>query len=253
MKALILAAGYAIRLHPLTITTPKPLLTVGGVTIIDRMLEHVLTIPGVDAIHVVTNAKFYGAFDSWRSSSRHKKVIHLVNDGTRTNETRLGAITDIALAVNEGRIDDDLLVLAGDNLFEFDIRRFAGRAGTRESEVTVALYDIRDRRAASRFGVVRLERDVIVDFKEKPQDPESSLVSTGIYFFPKAKVRVVGEFLGSGEKADAPGHFISWLVSREKVYGYVFSEMWYDIGDLESLKKADEIYTKKEKKHNGNA
>lgn len=249
MKTLILAAGYAVRLYPLTLDMPKPLLEVGGRPMIDRILDKVSAAAGSGDIYIITNNKFFGKFNKWLKGTGAEGRISLVNDGTDTNEARLGAIKDLAMAINEKAIDDDLLVIAGDNLFECGLERFIAFARSHGDGASVAVYDIKSVDAARRFGVVELDRDKrIVDFKEKPQEPKSTLVSTGIYYFPRAKLPLIREYAASQEKKqDAPGYYLGWLSRTDRVYGFEFSEDWYDIGDIESYRNCDKRYKAKER------
>ena len=247
MKLLILAAGYAVRLQPLTLNTPKPLLSIGGKPIMDRILAKTASIKDIDAIHVVSNHKFFQNFIEWKSLRKDRSKIFLINDGTMTNDTRLGAIRDMELAIREGFIDDDLLVIAGDNLFDLDLATFLKFSKSHYDSVSVALYDVGNLEAAKKFGVVRIDREgLVTDFEEKPMNPKSTLISTGIYFFPRQKLANLREYVKQKDaKLDAPGYYIRWLSTNDRVYGFSFSEKWYDIGDLESYKRADKEYTKK--------
>lgn len=254
MKAMILAAGYAVRLQQFALNTPKPLLKVGGKEIIDRIINKILNLKNLDKIYVVTNHRFYQNFVEWLKSCSYKKKVCLIDDGTSTNETRLGAIRDMELAIKEKSIDEDLLVIAGDNLFEVDMQVFINFAVSKKDGVSVALYDVGSPDVARRYGVVSIDKTgVVVEFEEKPPNPKSTLISTGIYYFPKEKVQEIERYLkAEGTKNDAPGYYIKWLSANSKVYGFSFSQKWYDIGDIESYKKADEEYTKKESGQNGN-
>lgn len=247
MRLLILAAGYAVRLQPLTSNTPKPLLPIGGKPMMDRIIARTDVLKNVDAVHIVSNHKFFQNFVDWKNMRKDASRIFLVDDGTTTNEMRLGAIRDMELATRTGSIDDDLLVIAGDNLFDLDLRLFLKFAKEHNDSVSIALYDVGNLEAAKKFGVVHIDDNgLVTDFEEKPQNPKSTLISTGIYFFPKQKVPKLSEYVNlEGAKLDAPGNYIRWLSANGKVYGFPFSEKWYDIGDLESYKKADEEYTKK--------
>ncbi len=247
MKALILAAGYAVRLQPLTLNTPKPLLDIGGKKMIDRILDKVSVLPGIDSIYVVSNHKFIKNFEEWAGNNRLKKKISLIDDGTMTNETRLGAIRDMDLCIKEKSINDDLLVIAGDNLFDLELKTFLDFAKKHSDGVSVALYDIGSLDAAKKFGVVQIDKSGrIIEFEEKPAQPKSTLISTGIYYFPKDKIKDMIKYVNSeGAKLDAPGYYIRWLSANDKVYGFSFSQKWYDIGDIESYKKANEEYLKK--------
>lgn len=250
MKVVILAAGYAVRMHPLTLKTSKTLLAINGRKIIDRILDKIAALEyPVDSIYIVTNAKFFENFAAWLKKSKYRKRISIINDGTITNETRLGAIQDLEMAVKSVFINDDTLVIAGDNLFDFDINKFVKFAARNSNGVSVALHDVKDRNAAKNFGVVGIDADNrVVDFEEKPPDPKSTLISSGIYYFPGEKLSLIDEYVRMQSKLDAPGYYISWLSKVDKVYGFTFLEDWYDIGNIESYKKADSEYREKEKK-----
>ena len=250
MKVLILAAGYAVRLGELTKDTPKPLLSINNRRIIDRIIDKVKAVKGVDDIYVVTNNKFFGKFNDWLKDIPLKRNIYLINDGTDSNETRLGAIRDMYLGIEEKKIDDDLLVIAGDNLFDFDMKEFIAFAKKHEDCISVALHDIKEIALARNFGVLKIDKDdKVVDFEEKPEHPKSSLISTGIYYFPKNKLALIREYVKmQDKKLDAPGYYISWVSKNYAVYGFTFTEDWYDIGNIESYEKADREYSEKEKK-----
>ena len=246
MTLIILAAGYAVRLQPLTLDTSKSLLPIGNKKIIDRILEKVLKAKGISSIYIITNSKFFKPFGDWLKAFKHKEKISLVCDGTTTNENRLGAIKDLEFIIKEESIADDILVVAGDNLFEFDLNNFLRFAKKRDG-VSIAVHDICSLELAKNFGVVKVDSDHrVVDFAEKPAEPQSTLISTGIYYFPKDKVAFINEYVKMQNKLDAPGHYIGWLSKRDKVYGFAFAEDWYDIGNMESYRKADEEYLNKE-------
>ena len=249
MKLIVLAAGYAVRLQPLTLNMPKSLLAVGNKTIIDRILGKVSALKNSTAtIYIVTNDKFFKNFSNWLKKSRYKDKVTLVNDGSTSNENRLGAIKDMAFVIKAESVDDDLLVIAGDNLFDFELDEFLKFARAKSEGVSIALYDVRSLDLAKNFGVVRVdEKNKVVDFEEKPEKPKSTLISTGIYYFPKNKLSFIKEYVKIQNKLDAPGYYIGWLSKIDSVYGYAFLEDWYDIGNIESYKKADKEYSEKEK------
>lgn len=249
MKALVLAAGYAVRLAELTKNTPKPFLPINNKRIIDRIIDKIAAIREVGAIYIITNAKFFPAFVEWRKTSPHRDRVSLMNDGTTTNETRLGAIKDMELAIDKKNIDDDLLVVAGDNLFDFELMDFLRFASKRPDSISIAVYDIKDKALAGNFGVVTLVGDKRMDrFEEKPENPGSTLISTGIYYFPKNKIPLLKKYVAiQDKKLDAPGYFMSWAVKNDRVSGFAFREDWYDIGSIESYRKADSDYARKEK------
>ncbi|MDO8524914.1 MAG: nucleotidyltransferase family protein [Candidatus Omnitrophota bacterium] len=245
MTLIILAAGYAVRLQPLTLDTSKSLLSIGKNKIIDRILEKASKVKGISSVYIITNSRFFKNFSEWLKSYKHGNKISLVCDGTTTNENRLGAIRDLEFIIKEESIAGDVLVVAGDNLFEFDLNDFLKFAAGKDG-VSIALYDIGSIELAGNFGVVKISADNrVVDFEEKPKIPKSTLISTGIYYFPKDKVAFINEYVKMRNKLDAPGHYIGWLSKRDKVYGFTFTEDWYDIGTLESYKKADGEYLKK--------
>ena len=230
MKALILAAGYATRLSPLTDDFPKQLLPVGGRPIVDWILDNIRS-AGVDDVHLVTNARFAPRFAEW--AERNGVVVH--DDGTSTNETRLGAIGDIRFV----NLEDDLLVIAGDNLFDDALADFIGFWRTKGG-AAVAVHDVGDRELAKKYGIVEVDADDrIVAFVEKPDDPPSTLAATATYLYPREHVRLVDTYLGEGNAPDQPGNFVAWLHRREPVYAYRFAGGWFDVGDHGQLLEAD--------------
>jgi glucose-1-phosphate thymidylyltransferase len=238
VKAVILAAGYATRLQPLTEDVPKHLLPVGDRPMLDWVLDRVRQMAEVDAIHLVTNSRFAPAFAQW--AAQHGVSVH--DDGTASNEDRLGAVGDLRLVIEKaGLEDDELIVLAGDNLFEFSLPRFADwwRAKPQPASA-VPLHDVGDLELAKQYGIADTDgSDRIVQFVEKPSDPLSTLASTLIYLVPPAHVRLVDAYLAEGQSPDNAGSFLGWLAEREPVYGYRFEGPWYDIGDHEQLLEAD--------------
>jgi glucose-1-phosphate thymidylyltransferase len=237
VKGVILAAGYATRLRPLTDDVPKHLLPVGGRPMLDWVLDRVREVQEVDAVHLVTNSRFAAAFRRWAES--HSVTVH--DDGTTSNEDRLGAVGDLRLVIEEAALDDELLVLAGDNLFEFSLPRFVGwwRA-KRQPSSAVPLHDVGDLDLARYYGIAATDsEDRIVRFVEKPSEPPSTLASTLVYLLPPEHVSLVRTYLDEGQSPDNAGSFLGWLAEREPVYGYRFDGAWYDIGDHDQLLEAD--------------
>ncbi|MDP2943034.1 MAG: sugar phosphate nucleotidyltransferase, partial [Candidatus Omnitrophota bacterium] len=186
MKALILAAGYATRLYPLTKDRPKSLLLVGKRTIMDHLIQKLEGLDEIEDIYIVTNQKFYGAFRDWLNMLKTKKRIVLDSDGSTANENRLGALGDIRLVLERQRLHDDLMILAGDNMFDWDLKGFVEHVKVGPTLFAMGAYDIGDKEKARRYGVVEVSQKGNVDnFLEKPQESPSSLVATGIYYFPK--------------------------------------------------------------------
>jgi glucose-1-phosphate thymidylyltransferase len=240
VNVLLLAAGYATRLRPLTDTVAKPLLPVGGRPMADWILDRVAELDEVDRVHVVTNSVYAPAFAAW--AKKRGAVVH--DDGTTSNDDRLGALGDIRFAVERGGLSgDDLLVIAADNLFEFSLREYVDfwRAKARGS--ALAVHRLSDPSLASLYGVVELdEDDRVVGLEEKPAVPRSDLVSTATYLFSREHVALLGRYLDGGNPPDPPGRFLVWLHEREPVWGFRFSQDWLDVGEPGQLLEADNRY-----------
>jgi glucose-1-phosphate thymidylyltransferase len=241
MKALILAAGYATRLYPLTENQPKPLLKVAGTPIMEYILQKIHKIDTITEVFVVTNNKFHQHFIDWNKSYQSNIPITIVNDGTMSNEDRLGAIGDINFVIKNHSIQDDLMVIAGDNLFGFSLQNFVNHFKETASS-TLALLDLQDvERVRNKYGVGILDGTKIVGFEEKPSEPRSTLAATACYLFTKYDLPLVSNFAEQSD-ADAPGNLIPWLVECSKMHGFVFTDHWFDIGSLEALEQANEVY-----------
>jgi len=242
MKALILAAGYATRLYPLTKDRPKPLLPVAGRPIIDYIMDKLEKVEEIDTIFVVTNQRFSSQFRSWALNYKGDKELIVMDDGTTDDDNKLGAIGDMWFVIDALKVDDDFLVVAGDNLFPFEFTDFVTFFKEKQTTV-VALYDVGDRELIKRYSsVVVNEEGRIIDFEEKPQEPKTTLAAVCLYLFPKDQLHLVGEYVKEGNNPDAPGYYIGWLHKKVPVYGFVFDEVWFDIGGLDMYKKADEYY-----------
>lgn len=246
MKALILAAGYATRLYPLTKEYPKPLLPVAQRPIADYIAEKIYKTKKIKEIIVITNERFYKNFVLWSSdiSKNIDMPIKVLRDGTKTEKDRLGAIGDINFALTEASVNEDVLVVAGDNLFEDDLSGFLEFALSKSPQITIGVYDIKEKEKASKYGVIKLDgKSKITDFAEKPQNPQSSLVATCLYYIPALALSFFRDYLkDSSNEHDAAGSFIGWLSKREAVFGFVFSKRWYDIGDPGSYQEADKVF-----------
>jgi glucose-1-phosphate thymidylyltransferase len=243
MDALILGAGYATRLYPLTKDRPKPLLPVGGVAIIERICRQLAEVPDLDTIHIVTNHTFAEHYGKWLQDYGLRRVppplLALHDDGTTTPDNRLGAIGDLRFVLERAKLDTDLLVIAGDNLIDASLADFVqtGRA----KGATVGVKDFHDPAKATLYGVVEMSPDSrIVGFEEKPPRPKSSRVAVGLYYLPRQTLPLVQRYLEGGHSKDAPGYYLQWLVTQVPVYGHVLPGEWYDIGDLDSYRRADE-------------
>ncbi len=242
MKAIVLAAGYATRLYPLTETVAKPLLPVGARPMIDYLLDRIVEIDELDGVHVVTNHKFADSFLRWADAHEAAGIeIDVHDDGTTSEDDRLGAIGDIRFVVEQAGLDrSDLLVVAGDNLFDYSLAEYARWWRGKHGASAVALYDVGDLELVKRYSVVEFDdNDRLVGFEEKPEHPETTLVATATYLFDRAHVQLVEQYLAEGNTPDQPGRFVAWLVSRAPVYGYRFPGEWRDIGDAGQLLEAD--------------
>jgi len=235
MRAVILAAGYATRLAPLTDSIAKQLLPVGGRPMMDWVCDKVEEV--ADEIHVVTNSRFSGDFRRW-ADGREGVVVH--DDGTLSNEDRLGAIGDVAFVLEQTGEDDDLLVVAGDNLFDSSLSGFVDFWRSKGVASAVAVYDCGDLELATHYGVVDVsDDDRIVGFEEKPSEPRTTLAATASYLYHRDHVPLVQRYLAEGNPPDQPGRLIAWLYSREPVYAYRLPGAWFDVGNPDQLLEAD--------------
>ncbi len=240
MKALILAAGYATRLYPLTKRFPKPLLTVEGRPIINYIIDKLKSVSAIDEIYIVTNSKFIFNFRDWVKSIKCLKKITLIDDLTKSNQDRLGAIGDINFVIKNQKINDDLLVIGGDNLFSGSLKGFLDFSLQKSHAASIGLYRLKQKKDACRYGVVKLNsRNKIINFQEKPQKPESNIVAMCLYYIPKGYLKLIKEYVQvKDEKVDATGSYIAWLKNKIDVYGFVFRGSWFDIGDSKYLNAA---------------
>jgi len=237
MKALILAAGYATRLRPLTDDVPKMLLPLAERPMLDYLVDRLREVDDIDEIHLVTNARFADAFRDWAPED---VTVH--DDGTTSNEDRLGAIGDIAFAIERAGLEgEDLLIVAGDNLIGYSLAQFVdfwrGKDGS-----AIAVRDLGDRELLKQYGVVELDDDErVVGLEEKPSEPKSDLAATAAYLYRAEHLARLPGYLAEGNPPDAPGNFMVWLHTREPVYGYRAEGEWHDIGDLQQLLEADNL------------
>ena len=281
MKCLILAAGYATRLYPLTENFPKPLLKVGDRTILDWLIDDIHSSGLVDEFVVISNHKFAAIFEKWAqgrqpqptktSASLHPSqpdgwappvhsatggqgflraeaalpwpVIKVVDDGTSTNETRLGAVCDIKFAIDKLGLDDDMLVIAGDNVLDFSLVKFVEYA-TRKGTSCIMRYFEADEKRLHKSGIVEVDdNDLILSMEEKPSQPKSNWCCPPFYYYTKEDARLVGEGIASGCGTDAPGSYIAWLATRVPVHAMEMPGKRYDIGNLESYHQVCQEYS----------
>ena len=238
MKCLILAAGYATRLYPLTENFPKPLLKVGDKTILDWLIDDIDQAGCVDEYVVISNHKFASIFEDWAKGKR----VTVLDDGTSSNETRLGAVRDIQFAIDELRLDDDLLIIAGDNLLDFSLVRFIQYAQEKGTTCVMRYYEPAIEKLR-KTGVATVNDDgLILSMVEKPAEPQSHWCCPPFYFYRKEDVPLVKVGIDSGCGVDAPGCFIAWLATQTPVYAWEMPGKRYDIGNLASYEEVQNTY-----------
>lgn len=240
MKCLILAAGYATRLYPLTENFPKPLLTVGEKTILDWLVDDIDTAGVIDEYVVISNHKYAHHFDAWAKTKVQK--ITVVDDGTDTNETRLGAVKDIQFAIEALELDDDMLVIAGDNVLDFGLTRFVHYAMEKKTSCIMRYFEAEEKKL-SKCGVVEIDgNDCILSMEEKPQKPKSNWCCPPFYYYTREDAKLVKVGIESGCGTDAPGSYIAWLSSQTRVHAMEMPGKRYDIGNLESYENVKAEY-----------
>jgi len=247
MNALILAAGYATRLYPLTLNKAKPLLVVGGKPIIEWVVDNLQGVSGLETVYVVTNDKFTADFQAWgeRYQNRNPQFrFKIVNDGTKSDDDKLGAIGDINFVVTRENLSEtSLIIVAGDNLFTESLERFAACA--KPSEATVGVYDVGDPDAIKKYGNVLVDdRGLITHLEEKPQEPKGTLAAIALYYYSPAVLSLLSTYLAAGNNPDQPGRFVQWLYTRKAVKTYQIKGKWLDIGSKETLENADQVLSK---------
>ena len=249
MKVLILAAGYATRLYPLTLTQPKPLLPVAGKPMIEYVLDNIAPVGGIDRVYVVTNAKFAGHFQQWADhyrATKSKLEFTIVNDKSTDDSNKLGAIGDLHLVITKENVDDDLIVVAGDNLFSQSIGDF-GAVCRQKNAPVLGVFDVGSLEQVKKYSSIELAPDGrITNFQEKPQNPKSSLIGIALYYYPKHVLPLIKQYIAEGNNPDQPGRLIQWLYPRTPVYTWSVPGLWFDIGSKETLEEANRIFGRPE-------
>ena len=240
MKCIILAAGYATRLYPLTENFPKPLLEVKGKTILDYLIEDIEESKLVDEYIVVSNHKFIDIFNEWAEKSKYN--ITVIDDGSISNETRLGAVKDIKFAIDSLNIDDDCLVIAGDNLLDFSLTKFLDYATSKKTSC-VMRYEVSDINKLRRTGVLELDsNDKVLSMEEKPENPKSNYACPPFYYYLSEDLKLIDKALEEGCAFDAPGSLISWMCKKVDIHAFLMPGKRYDIGNLESYEEIKKNY-----------
>lgn len=242
MKNIIIAAGYATRLYPLTENFPKPLLQVTGRSILDRMLADIDTIPEIDEHIVITNHRFASIFEEWKAAARYTRPITVIDDGTTSNENRLGAVRDLLLAIEQCRIDDHIMVLAADNILDFSFRGFVDFFNDKEASVIMCHHEPELYRL-QRTGVIAVDEDMrVLQMQEKPQNPISHWAVPPFYIYHRRDLPLVRDCMAHGCAFDAPGNLAHYLAENTTLYAWPMPGRRFDIGSLDSYNEAQEIF-----------
>lgn len=244
MKVIILAAGYATRLYPLTLTCPKPLLPVAGKPMMEYVLANLSPIGGLDRVYIVTNAKFAAQFQQWAAAYRGTPLqFTIVNDGSTDDTNKLGAIGDIHHVLQTQHVDDDLIVVAGDNLFSQKLDAF-GRVCREKNAPVLALYDVGDLEQIKKYNAISTDAaGRITFFEEKPMHPTSTLTGIALYFYPRHTLPLIRQYIAEGNNPDQPGRLVQWLYRRTPFYTWTVPGLWFDIGSKETLEEANRVFS----------
>jgi glucose-1-phosphate thymidylyltransferase len=246
MKVIILAAGYATRLYPLTLNQPKPLLPVAGKPMIEHVLDN-LAVPGIDRVYVVTNNKFADHFQKWADTYRASKSkidFTVVNDKSTDDTNKLGAIGDLHLVLTSQKVDDDIIVVAGDNLFSQKLDGFVHFANEKKAPV-LAVYDVGNLEEIKKYNSITVAADgKITFFEEKPKQPTSTLTGIALYYYPKSTLPLIHQYIAEKNNPDQPGRLVQWLYPKTPFYTWRVPGLWFDIGSKETLEEANHIFAK---------
>ena len=246
MKCLILAAGYATRLYPLTENFPKPLLKVGEKSILDWLVDDLVETTDIDEFVVISNHKFATHFEEWKNSKEKTRFyeITVIDDGTSTNESRLGAVKDIQLAVEKLKLTDDLLVMAGDNVLDFSLSKFVEFA-KKKGTSCVMCHEENELKKQQKTAIITVNKnDLITFYEEKPKEPKGNLAVPPFYCYRSVDVKRIQEALDSGCGYDAPGIFAAWLSKQTPMHAYKMPGKRYDIGDINSYEYVKSVFSK---------
>jgi len=247
MKLIILAAGYATRLYPLTLNQPKPLLPVAGKPMLEHVLDNISTIRDIDQAYIVTNAKFVDHFEKWAQSYRPDDLhfrFTIVNDHSTDDSNKLGAIGDTHLVLKKCEVEDDIIVVGGDNLFSEDLHEFGDYCKLKNAPVT-GVYDVGDLEQIKKYNSIEIdENNRITFFEEKPKEPKSTLTGIALYFYPRWVLPLIDQYIKDGNNPDQPGRLVQWLYPRAPFYVWKVPGIWYDVGSKETLEEANRVYSR---------
>jgi len=247
VKLIVLGAGYATRLYPLTLNQPKPLLPVAGKPMLEHVLDNLKSLADLDHIYIVTNAKFAGHFQRWAAgyAATHEGApITIINDQTTDETNRLGAIGDIHLVLTQEQIDDDVVVVAGDNLFSQSLEQFGEFCRSRSAPV-LAVYDVGNLEEIKKYNAIEIDDESrITFFEEKPANPQSTLTGIALYYYPKSTLPMIKQYIEEGNNADQPGRLVQWLYRRVPFFVWRVPGIWFDVGSKETLEEANRIFAR---------
>ena len=246
MKLIILAAGYATRLYPLTLNQPKPLLPVASKPMLEHVLDNISTIREIDHAYVVTNAKFVTHFEKWAEGYRRPNLnfgFTIVDDQSTDDSNKLGAIGDMHLVLTQHKINEDVIVVGGDNLFSHDLGGFGDYCRQQNAPVT-GVYDVGDLEQIKKYNAIDIDENSRISyFEEKPKEPKSTLTGIALYFYPKSTLPLIHEYIAEGNNPDQPGRLVQWLYPRVPFYVWKVPGLWFDIGSIETLEEANRVFS----------
>jgi glucose-1-phosphate thymidylyltransferase len=235
MKNIVLAAGYATRLYPVTENFPKPLLEIGRISILDRLISDIDTIAEIDEHIIISNRKYFPHFEKWAAASRYTKKITIIDDGSIENANRLGAVKDLQLAIETKQLyNDDLLVIAADNVLSFSFRGFINYFKEKQTSLIMTYYES-DTKVLSRSGIISIDsNNKVLEMHEKPANPQSHYVAPPFYIYKKSDVKFIEKCVSEGCKTDAPGSLVQSMLSKTVFHAWTMPGKRYDIGTLET-------------------
>jgi|SRR6185503_342225 len=245
MKIIILAAGYATRLYPLTLNQPKPLLDCAGKPMLEHVVDNLATIPYIDIAYIVTNAKFADHFQRWADNNGNDRhfCFEVVNDGTTDESNRLGAIGDLNLVLTKHDIKDDVIVVGGDNLFSDDLFDF-GEFCLEKNAPVLAVYDVGNLEEIKKYNSIEInDQGQITFFEEKPAQPKSTLTGIALYYYPKSALPLIHQYIAEGNNPDQPGRLVQWMYPRVPFYTWKVPGLWFDVGSKETLEEANRVFS----------
>jgi glucose-1-phosphate thymidylyltransferase len=248
MDLIILAAGYATRLYPLTLNQPKPLLNVAGKPMLEHVIDNLKSIPFIQHAYIVTNAKFVDHFQKWADGYNTPELhfdFTIVNDKSTDDSNKLGAIGDTNLVLTKNEIDNDIIVVGGDNLFSDDLREFGDFCRTKNAPV-LAVYDVGNLEEIRKYNSIDIDDDGrITFFEEKPAQPKSTLTGIALYYYPKSTLPLIREYISEGNNPDQPGRLVQWMYPRVPFYTWKVPGLWFDVGSKETLEEANRVFARR--------